>query len=98
MMRRNSASPETPLIDARRNFHLEVAREWYAYDEAVEPFRVARDLALLKSGDPDDAKIWKEYDDATYEIRLKFEKTVATRWRIRNQAVADYRELKRREQ
>ena len=95
MFHRSDNSPEKSMIDAKKEFHLSVARAWYEYDDAVEPFRVIRDAALLEANNQNDPVIWKVYDDATYNIRLRFEKDVASKWRKRKQEIEAYREMKR---
>jgi len=95
MQHRFDNSPEKPMIAAKREFHLSVARAWYEYDDAVEPFRVIRDAALLEANNQNDPVIWEVYDDATYNIRLRFEKDVASKWRKRKQEIEAYREMKR---
>ena len=95
MYHRFENSPEKPMIEAKREFHLSVARAWYEYDDAVEPFRVIRDAALLEANNQNDPVIWEVYDDATYNIRLRFEKDVASKWRKRKQEIEAYREMKR---
>jgi hypothetical protein len=94
MTRRSSATPEGPDIIAKREYHMSIARAWHVYDEDVEQFRIARDLELLASGDPNDPKVWKKYDDATFEFRLKFEKDVAVKWRMCNMIIARNKALR----
>lgn len=94
MTRRSSASPEDADVIAKRDFHMAIFQAWHTYDEAVEQFRVERDLALLVSGDLDDPIVWKKFDDATFEFRLRFEKAVAEKWRMRNMVLARNKELR----
>ena len=54
-----------------------------------------RDAALLEVNNQNDPVIWKVYDDATYNIRLRFEKDVASKWRKRKQEIEAYREMSR---
>jgi hypothetical protein len=84
--------PEQQMIEAKREFHLAVARAWYQYDEEVETFRVIRDRLIKKSGNPDDLEAWKAFDEATFDARIRFEKAVMSRWQRRAEEIDKYRE------
>lgn len=84
--------PEQKMIEAKREFHLAVARAWYQYDEEIEPFRIIRDRAIADSGDQDDKEAWKSFDEHTFEARIRFEKAVMSRWQRRAREIAMYRE------
>jgi hypothetical protein len=78
---------EQPVIHARREYHLEIARSWYAYDAAVNSARDIRDRALDALEDQDNEAIWRAFDAATYEARIQFEKAIKDYRKKMNEAI-----------
>jgi hypothetical protein len=75
------------MILAKRNYHMTVAEAWKPYDKGVNEARKIREVALAKSGDPRDPKVWQAYNESTLSIRIIFEETINPTRKLRDALV-----------